>query len=208
MKNNLMLLFALLTLASFGPDTFYKKEKFVLVVDAGHGGEDAGANQVNGYMEKDLTLSLAKKIKEAGLKAGLEVILTRSEDKNLSLEERANMVADQNPDLFISIHLNEMEGNKNQSGIDFYTKNNGLQATKSIEFANLLKSKLDPVNGISSHQPQPKNLFLLKNIHCPGLLVEFGFLSNENDLRFMTNPENQNLLSHKVIEAALEMNWE
>ncbi|MBS1538757.1 MAG: N-acetylmuramoyl-L-alanine amidase [Bacteroidetes bacterium] len=82
----------------------------VIVLDAGHGGEDAGAISINGYKEKDITLSIAKKTKQF-LKVYLpttKVIMTRSDDTFIELERRTQIANKAGGKLFLSIHCNSM----------------------------------------------------------------------------------------------------
>jgi N-acetylmuramoyl-L-alanine amidase len=79
----------------------------VVIVDAGHGGEDYGAIGQNGSREKDVTLSMAKKLAALIRKEKLfKVVMTRDRDKAVSLEERAKIANDAGADLFVSIHAN------------------------------------------------------------------------------------------------------
>jgi N-acetylmuramoyl-L-alanine amidase len=79
----------------------------VIVIDAGHGGEDYGAIGRNGTREKDVVLNIAKKLAALIRKEKLfKVVMTRDRDKTVSLEERAKIANDAGADLFISIHAN------------------------------------------------------------------------------------------------------
>lgn len=79
----------------------FKKE--LIVIDAGHGGDDPGS--INGdVLEKDLNLQLALKLEEALKEGGYEVVMTRRDDSELGLYERAELANDANADLFISLH--------------------------------------------------------------------------------------------------------
>ena len=93
-----------------------------VVIDAGHGGKDTGAIGKNGQKEKDLTLSIARKLRTRLTAMGLEVVLTRDADEFLSLEERTRIANDKRADLFISIHVNAAR-NRNAHGIETYTLN-------------------------------------------------------------------------------------
>ncbi len=77
-----------------------------IVVDAGHGGKDPGAIGYHGTLEKDIALAIAKKLKKELQKRGFKVILTRSRDRYLTLEQRTKIANDAHADLFISIHCN------------------------------------------------------------------------------------------------------
>jgi len=79
----------------------------VIVVDPGHGGEEAGAKGPSGLLEKEVTLDVARRVK-AGLKRrlGVEVILTRESDRDLALDDRTALANHHRADLFLSIHAN------------------------------------------------------------------------------------------------------
>ncbi|MDE7015926.1 MAG: N-acetylmuramoyl-L-alanine amidase, partial [Kineothrix sp.] len=84
----------------------YAAQPVVVVLDAGHGGENLGA-QYNGYTEKDMTLTVASAMKEELEKyEGIEVHMTRSGDKDMSLEERAEFAASKNADFLFCLHFN------------------------------------------------------------------------------------------------------
>lgn len=94
-----------------------------IVIDPGHGGKDKGAISPNGLYEKDIVLALAKKLKKSlESTSGCEVILTRTNDRFLSLEERTAIANAQKADLFISIHTNAHE-NRNLHGTETYFLN-------------------------------------------------------------------------------------
>jgi len=93
-----------------------------VVVDPGHGGRDTGAIGRGGAREKDVALSIALRLREILNRAGLEVVLTRSGDVFVPLEERARLANSARGDLFISIHCNSAPGQKLR-GIETYTLN-------------------------------------------------------------------------------------
>lgn len=88
--------------ASFSPVYSIK----TIVIDPGHGGRDPGAVSMGGMYEKDLNLKVSNYLKEELESKGFNVILTRVQDKYLSLEERVNVAKESNADLFISVHAN------------------------------------------------------------------------------------------------------
>jgi N-acetylmuramoyl-L-alanine amidase len=77
-----------------------------VVIDAGHGGEDEGARGVNGLLEKDLALDVARALAGELRKAGLRVVMTRERDVFVPLEQRTNIANDARADLFVSVHAN------------------------------------------------------------------------------------------------------
>jgi len=90
-----------------------------IVVDPGHGGKDPGAISPRGFYEKAVNLRVSKYLKEELERMGFKVILTRTRDVFLSLEERANIAKRHNADLFISIHANSNHSRK-VSGVEVY----------------------------------------------------------------------------------------
>lgn len=97
-----------------GPDRFD-----VIVLDAGHGGQDEGATGPSGLREKDLVLDITRRLAQRLQKQGIRVVLTRNSDRFLSLEERTAVANDARADLFLSIHANASPS-RNPSGIETY----------------------------------------------------------------------------------------
>ncbi len=94
-----------------------------IVIDPGHGGRDKGAISSNGIFEKDIVLSLAQRLKNALEKeTDMKVLLTRNDDRFLTLEERTALANAKRADLFISIHTNAHR-NREVSGIETYFLN-------------------------------------------------------------------------------------
>ncbi|HZA49543.1 MAG TPA: N-acetylmuramoyl-L-alanine amidase [Myxococcaceae bacterium] len=93
-----------------------------VVIDAGHGGHDTGAIGRRGTQEKDVTLAVARKVAEILADRGLEVILTRDDDRFVRLEDRTRIANEAKGDLFISIHCNAA-ANRRIRGIETFTLN-------------------------------------------------------------------------------------
>ena len=90
----------------------YTGKKITVVIDPGHGGDDKGGISANNIYEKDLALSIAKEIKELNKNDKINIILSREEDKNISVKERVLFSKANKADLFVSIHV-DGEENKN-----------------------------------------------------------------------------------------------
>src|SRR5690606_14206548 len=81
------------------------EEKITVIIDAGHGGYDDGANAASTIFEKDINLQLAKAIAEINKDPNIEIILTRKSDENITLQNRTEISANKKADLFISLHV-------------------------------------------------------------------------------------------------------
>lgn len=90
-----------------------------IVLDPGHGGENLGTKTPGGLQEKFLTLDISRRVEEALLERGFEVILTRRGDESITLQERAALANRRRADIFVSVHVNWLEGSR-QSGIETY----------------------------------------------------------------------------------------
>lgn len=114
-----------------------------IVLDPGHGGKDKGASSPNHIHEKDITLALAKELQKILQdETGCEVILTRTRDRYLSLEERTAIANAQKADLFISIHINAHE-DRSLGGIETYFLNlsNDKESARVAAIENATSTK-------------------------------------------------------------------
>ncbi|MHA7840168.1 MAG: N-acetylmuramoyl-L-alanine amidase family protein, partial [bacterium] len=91
----------------------------VVVLDAGHGGHDEGATGPSGLHEKDLVLDVARRLAHRLRARGLRVVLTREDDRFLSLEQRTAVANDARADLFLSIHANASRSTR-PKGVETY----------------------------------------------------------------------------------------
>lgn len=121
MRNIALIIFKLLllTIIAVASPNLRAADRFVVVIDAGHGGKDNGA-VANGLKEKDINLGVAKKLASYLKKnvKGVKIIMTRDKDEFVSLQERADIANKAHADLFISIHTNSVaESNPNRTKV-------------------------------------------------------------------------------------------
>ena len=213
LKYKTNILFTLIiTLCTF---TFVRAEEPSLLgktiyLDPGHGGRDPGAIYKE-TKESDINLEIAKEIKNTLEQNGAIVYLTRTGDYDLSkptatnhkksdLKERARIINESNCDIYISIHLNSDPSPTWQGTQIFYTtKNNENQKIAEItseKFKTNLNSKRKP--------KQLKNMYMFDRIEKPGILVEAGFISNENDRYLLKQKEHQKKIAETIKESIIE----
>lgn len=179
----------------------------VIYIDPGHGGIDPGATYKDIY-EKDINLSIALKLKKELENNGAIVYLTRYDDIDLSistnnhkksdLNNRVRAINNSNADLFISIHLNSYGTSWHGVQI-FYDDNNSANEI----LASIMDKNIKNLNGNRTYKKK-NNLYLLKNIKIPGILVEVGFLSNENERYLLTNSKYQEKVSKSLCNGIKE----
>ncbi|HYG20385.1 MAG TPA: M56/M15 family metallopeptidase [Ohtaekwangia sp.] len=174
----------------------------VIIIDPGHGGTDVGAHHALGLTEKALTLALAKHIQAAASEKGVKVVLTRSGDETLALQERTALAGKVSAKLFISLHINNNDADASMDGIECTVSENNVHARASKEFANVLLNQLQTISGIAVNGVKASDFYVLKNNSIPAIAVELGFLSNTADYAFISNDRNQKDLAEKIVAAA------
>ncbi|MDY0932594.1 N-acetylmuramoyl-L-alanine amidase [Chryseobacterium sp. CFBP8996] len=182
----LVVSFASAALLSFSTET-----KKIIVIDAGHGGNDFGAN-FNGISEKDMVLNIAQQIKKASDKDGkYEVVLTRSDDTYATLTERTEQINKLNPEMVISLHINRTpEANTNKSGHEIFIQ----KTSESKSLAQKLSKKLGECS------IKEENLHILRNSKSPAVLVELGYINNTKEREYMNSSDGQREIAQKFAD--------
>lgn len=186
----------------------------VWVLDAGHGGKDQGTS-LNKVLEKDLTLQLTNRV--AALirknKPGIKVVLTRTDDTFVSLEDRCKIASKARADLFLSIHINYAGRNLLLSGTEtFYASKKGAQnmvqashiernADNSQLLAWLLQNSYFNSGRPADRGARASNLYVLMHAEMPAVLTEVGFLSNRNDAAYMCSERGQKQIALDIYNA-------
>lgn len=148
-----------------------------IVIDAGHGGYDAGAVEGSRY-EKNDNLRIALAVGERLAKCGINVIYTRTTDEFIPLLERSRISNNTNADLFASFHRNSVT-NPSANGVETLVYTNA--SNQSLRAAENLQQGLVNVGVQSNRGVKRANLSVLRETNAPSLLLELGFLSNEQD---------------------------
>jgi len=201
MKKTIVLFLTAFAIMSFNTITVDDKP-FVVIVDAGHGGEDSGS-QKDGVEEKELTFSVAKKLRELGDEKEIKIILTRRNDGAMTITDRIDLTNDFRGDLLISIHVNA-DAKDSRSGIDCYVSESNIQNGESKEFGDILINNLKSVKGIGVNEIKTANFNLLEKTEIPSVLIELGYLTSTNDFNFITDNDNQDILAEKIFVSIKE----
>ena len=170
----------------------------IIVIDAGHGGEDGGASGSDGTKEKDLNLLVAQALSDILTAAGYDVRMTRTNDallydlygdltdytghkKTYDLRNRLRFTKEAGADLLISIHMNKFP-QPQYSGLQVYYSANAPQSrTVAGVIRNYTKQYLQPQNE-REIKAATSSIYLLHRCDIPAVMVECGFLSNEEEL--------------------------
>ena len=148
-----------------------------IVIDAGHGGYDAGATY-NGRREKDDTLALALAVGEILEAQGYDVIYTRTDDVYDSPVQKARIGNESGADFFVSIHRNSSPSPNQYNGVQTLIYNNaGLKAT----MAENVNKELEQVGYRNINVVERPDLAVLRRTRMPAILVEAGFINSDED---------------------------
>ncbi len=155
-------------------------ENITVTVDAGHGGSEKGAVGCLGDKEKDINLQIAVELKEILTSLGINVVMTRECDANVSLEDRVKTARDNCTNIFVSVHLNsipdiKMDIHKNRGTSVYYYNPNSKQLAKSV---------LESVNstvGTRNDGVRTASFAVIRPTDYVGILVETAYMTNPLD---------------------------
>ena len=167
-----------------------KKDYPILVLDAGHGGFDPGKVGVHGELEKDINLAIVKKLQTLLEDEGFTIYLTRDSDKilapaNSTSKKKDDMIAriekitEINPAFTISIHQNSFPEGKYRGTQAFYAKTNGSRELAE-HIQRTVSQTLQPENRREA-KPISDSVYLMNHVHCRAVLIECGFLTNQEE---------------------------
>lgn len=190
-----------------------KEDAPVVVIDAGHGGEDGGATGTNGVLEKDLNLALSNSLADLLCGAGYTVIQTRTEDKLLyeagtkkghkkqgDLENRVKYTEKYPNSIFVSIHMNTFPTQNCEGTQVWYSQNDERSAILAKQIQDSVKAYLQADNN-RKIKAATSSIYLLRHAKCPAVLVECGFLSTPSECEKLCNAIYQKKLALALFDA-------
>ncbi|MBN8417625.1 MAG: N-acetylmuramoyl-L-alanine amidase [Verrucomicrobia bacterium] len=167
----------------------------LVVVDAGHGGHDGGA-VANGVIEKNMSLDIASRVKRELEAAGVRVVMTRSGDSFLSLDERAALAGRHEADAFVSVHLNTDGEGSDAEGVEtYFAESQTLSARQfmpaasvqgrgvegSAEFASTVQRLVCGATQAADRGIKARDYAVVARAACPAVLVECGFITSASE---------------------------
>ncbi len=215
----IVLFFTILTVdktRNVSSDKFVTTDVPVIIIDAGHGGEDGGAVVQENVVEKDINLSISLKINDILSLLGFNTYMVRETDKliydidsstlrqkkNSDLRNRLSLMNKFENCLYISIHQNKFEDSRIWGAQTFYSPND----EQSPILAEFIQSSI-----ISLTQPNNKrvikktgtNVFVIYNATKPAIMVECGFMSNNDELLKLKDNKYQNQMSFSIVNGII-----
>lgn len=165
---------------------------FLVVIDPGHGGHDAGTQSISKprYQEKSLNLVTAQFIKGFLQQLGYQVFMTRENDTFISLDKRAQMANEKKPSLFVSVHYNSAPSAEANGVEVFYyqSKEKKERMLKSKRLAHDILKHVLVHTKAKSRGVKHANYAVIRETNMPAVLVEGGFVTNEAELQNLKDP--------------------
>lgn len=179
----------------------------VLVLDAGHGGEDGGAVSLTGVAESGINLAITLRVDQLLGFCGAPPVVLREEDVSLhdqgadtlrekkasDLRNRVQAVEQVGDAVLLSVHQNTFTDKKYHGAQVFYAPTEGSRALAET-MQEALRAALDPENSRQA-KPIPDSVYLMNHVSCPAVLVECGFLSNPEEEALLRSADYQTRLA-------------
>jgi len=179
-----------------------KQNKYLVVIDPGHGGLDPGAVGIGGIRETDVVLEVSKIVKSLLSEKGVKVRLTRKNEVDLDLPPRVSFANKIDADIFVSIHANASRGKrKDINGLEtfYYRGWRGKLLAKRIQKQILRVSPGSPDRGVKQGR-----FYVIKNTRMPAVLVEIGFLTGRLDARRLEKTAHRKRIAFAISKGILE----
>lgn len=177
----------------------------MIILDPGHGGIDPGSTYKDEY-EKNYNLEFSRYLKEELENRGATVIMTRNGDYDLSspsankrkksdFDNRIKLINENKPDIYLSLHMNYLQDSKYYGSQCFYS----IKNKNNIRIAELIQKHLN--NYFNSQKPYRQisnDKYMYSKINTPGILIEYGFLSNQRDRKNLKQDNYKRKLSQII----------
>ncbi|MCH5267165.1 MAG: N-acetylmuramoyl-L-alanine amidase [Lachnospiraceae bacterium] len=181
----------------------------IIVVDAGHGGNDEGTYTTDGkYEEKAYTLAVVEELKKLFDQTNVKVYYTRLEDKEVSKKDRVSLANDVQADLFISVHCNASNpGDSSSHGVEaLYSKRKTKSAISNKQLAEVL---LDEVVNETGRRKRGvirrEDLYLMHHSKVPVSIVELAYITNKSDMKYLSQKKGRQKFAQGIYNGAIRL---
>lgn len=174
------------------PTNITRRQTKLIVIDPGHGGEDRGAQSLSKpkYQEKFLNLSAALMLRDILNHMGYQTLMTRSDDQFIPLLSRAEFANENDPILFVSVHFNSAPS-REAKGVEVYfysSAHDKQRASLSKKLAELVLNQIIAQTHAKSRGAKHGDFAVIRETNMPAILVEGGFLTNEEEMQNIKDP--------------------
>ncbi len=178
------------------------KNRFLIVIDPGHGGPDPGAIGIGGLRESEVVLEVSREVSRFLYMKGVDVRLTRNSEIDVDLPPRVNMANKIKADAFISIHANASRGfQRHINGLEtyYFSGYKGFRLATNIQNEILKAAPSSPDRGVRKGR-----FFVIRGTKMPAALVEIGFVTGRDDSQFLSQSKHRKKLAFAISKGILK----
>jgi N-acetylmuramoyl-L-alanine amidase len=166
-----------------------------VIIDPGHGGADSGAIGPTGLREADVTLAIGHMVQQALQRQEVRVVLTRTDDSMVGLEDRPDIARREGGVVFVSIHANASQSSSKKGTETYYATRESAALASAIQ-SEVVRALGEPDRGIHT-----ADFYVLVNSAMPAVLVETAFISNPGEERLLRDPVAQRRAAEAIARA-------
>jgi N-acetylmuramoyl-L-alanine amidase len=172
----------------------------LIVIDPGHGGSESGSIGIDNIVEKEVTLDIGLKVADLLKQNGVDVVLTRSQDSDLDLQQRLDIASQHQTAALVSIHANSISLDRpDVNGVETYYYDD-----KSLGLANAIHSQFLQETKIEDRRVRKARFFLIRKASMPSILIETGFLTGAQDAQKLRDPQMRRLMAQGITKGILQ----
>jgi N-acetylmuramoyl-L-alanine amidase len=173
-----------------------------ILLDPGHGGKESGAPGANGTLEKDVNLTVSKLLRDELIQRGATVVMSREDDRDLSLPDRQKLIDTEEPNISLSVHYNSLPDDgdaENTKGVGMFWYHPQAHSLAAFLHNYIVVKLKRPTYGVFWN-----NLALTRPASSPSVLMELGFMSNPNEFEWVTDAKEQKKLTNAIASGIVE----
>lgn len=184
-----------------------------VIIDPGHGGIDVGTVGIDGSLEKNINLSISLDLYDFLMVSGINTVLTRDGDYEMyrageqrtksDLYNRMDYINSVPDSILISIHQNHFENEAEWGTQVWYSPNDEISPTIADKILNSVKKNIQPENK-RENKKSDDSYYILYKAQKPSVMVECGFVSNENENKRLQDKEYQRDMAYSILVGICE----
>ncbi|HEY9887113.1 MAG TPA: N-acetylmuramoyl-L-alanine amidase [Candidatus Obscuribacterales bacterium] len=177
-----------------------RNSRVLVAIDPGHGGRDPGAVGIGGLQEKNVVFPVSTRVAQLLREAGVDVVMTRTDDRTLDLEPRVDIANRANATIFLSIHANAISLSRpDVNGVETYYYSESGRRLASTIHASVL-----PASGLGDRGVKQARFYVLRNTAMPAALLELGFVTGATDVTKLRDPAWQERVAQAITRGILQ----
>ncbi|GAB4434683.1 MAG: N-acetylmuramoyl-L-alanine amidase [Cyanobacteria bacterium J069] len=174
--------------------------RIVVVLDPGHGGGDPGAIGIGGLREKDVVFPITTQVARLLEQQGVQVVMTRTDDREIDLEPRVQIAERARANLFVSIHANAISLDRpDVNGIETY-----YASEAGARLGRVIHDSMVRNTGLNDRGLRSARFYVIRNTSMPAVLLETGFVTGSQDAAFLRSAQGQQQMAFAIAQGILQ----